>query len=209
MADGTAKAYNINVSRALDERIQENQPFIYADEFNKSIRMAFVWNLQINIRDGTKDLAPMNLERVRVLDDHPGVDLVNAPRQFQIDGQPPLIQSITGYKDKRGNPLHSVPYHPNQDTRVETKHARTFRAVVTSDQLNLTAATYQQKYTYISLELGNLVVCTQTEDGYHQTYWRRHVTLAYLAATEAPWKARMFGLMDEKMQHFSSTARAA
>ena len=105
-----------------------------------------------------------------------------------------------GYKDKRGNFLDSVPYYPNMDTRVETMHARPFRAVVTQDQINLSPATYQ-RYTYISLELGHLVVCTQTEDGYQQTYWRHHVTLAYLAATEAPWQGRMASLMNLSLIH--------
>ena len=33
-------------------------------------------------------------------------------------------------------------------------------------------------------------------------YWRHHITLAYLAATDDNWKARMFGLIDEKMHYF-------
>ena len=43
-------------------------------------------------------------------------------------------------------------------------------------------------YTYISLELGHLIVCTTTSDGYMRTYWRHHVTLANLAATDQRWK---------------------
>ena len=202
MAAGAAQAYDLNVSRALDERIQQNQPFIYDNEFHRGVRMAFVRDLQINIKEGTKDLGPTNLERVRTLDDHPGVPLVHAPQRYQIEGQPILIQSITGYTDKKGDPLLSIPYYPNKDARVETKHAREFRAVVGKDQLHLPTQTYQQKYTYISLELGNLVVCTQTDDGYHQAYWRHHVTLAYLAATDDAWKSRMFSLMQEKMTYF-------
>ena len=146
--------------------------------------MAFVRDLQINIRDGTKDLGPTNQERVRTLDDHPGPALPHAPQKYQTVGEPILIQSITGYTDKNGEYLHSIPYYPNIDARVETKHATQFRAVVDRDQLHLTTQTFQQKYTYISLELGYLVVPTQTDDGYHKTYWRHHITLAYLPAID-------------------------
>ena len=33
-------------------------------------------------------------------------------------------------------------------------------------------------------------------------YWRHHITLAYLAATEAAWQHRMAGLMLDKMTYF-------
>ena len=82
MAAGAAQAYDLNVSRALEERIQQNQPFIYDNELHRGVRMAFVRDLQINIKEGTKDLGPTNLERVRTLDDHPGVPLVHAPQPY-------------------------------------------------------------------------------------------------------------------------------
>ena len=52
------------------------------------------------------------------------------------------------------------------------------------------------------MELGELVVCTQTEDGYMKTYWPHHVTLAYLAATEARWQCDLAAKMREMMRYF-------
>ena len=62
MAAAAAQAYDLNYSRTLEELPQQNLPFIYDKEFNGCVRMAFVRDLQINIRDGTKDLGPTNLE---------------------------------------------------------------------------------------------------------------------------------------------------
>ena len=82
MAADVAQAYDLNFSRTLEDRPQDNLPFIYDKEFNRCVRMAFVRDLQINIKEGTKDLGPTNLERVRTLDDHPGVPLVHAPQPY-------------------------------------------------------------------------------------------------------------------------------
>ena len=202
MAADVAQPYDLNYSRTLGERPHQNQPFVYTNEFNACVKMAFVRDIQINIRDGIKDIGPTNQERVRILDELPGPQLPHAPRAYQIKGEPVLIQSITGYTDKNGESLVSIPYYPNKDSRVETKHASEFRAVVDKDQLRLTTQTFQQQYTYISLELGTLVLPTQTDDSYQKTYWRHHITLAYLAATDDAWKKRMFGLMHEKFTYF-------
>ena len=65
--------------------------------------------------------------------------------------------------------------------------------------MNLNPKTLQTKYTYISLELGSLVLCTQTQGSYMETYWPHHVTLAYLAATEPRWQGDIIENMSDTM----------
>ena len=67
MPAAAAQAYDLNYTRVREERPEQNLPFIYDNEFHGCVRMAFVRDLQINIREGTKDLGPTNLERVRIL----------------------------------------------------------------------------------------------------------------------------------------------
>ena len=55
MASQPALPFDFNTRRALDQRTPENQPFVYKDDFHKSIRLAFVSNLSIHVREGTKD----------------------------------------------------------------------------------------------------------------------------------------------------------
>ena len=90
-----------------------------------------------------------------------------------------------------------MDYYMNTDTMVETIHARQFRGPVSHAQMNLNPTILQTKYTYVSLELGPLVLCTDTQDGYMQTYWPHHVTLAYLAATEGRWQGDLIENMQE------------
>ena len=117
MATPPAMAFDLNMTRALNDKTPQNQPFVYVDDFQGSTRMAFARKVTINIKDGTKDLSPTNMERVRVLNDHPGVDLPHAAPEYQLEGQLPLLNSIQGFKDKRGKYLGSVPYSPNPDAR--------------------------------------------------------------------------------------------
>ena len=148
MATHPAMAFDYNVTRALNERPPQNQPFVYVDDFQRSTRMAFARNVTINIRDGTKDYSPTNMDRVRVLNDHPGQCLPHAAAEYQLEGELPLADSIQGFTDKRGTYLASVPYIPNPDARLETVHAIPFRGLVTHAQINIAPRTYQLKYTH-------------------------------------------------------------
>ena len=58
------------------------------------------------------------------------------------------------------------------------------------------------RVTYISLELGHLIVSTTTPDGHMRTYGRNHITLAYLAATDQRWKDTMTEKLQEMLLNF-------
>ena len=67
----------------------------------------------------------------------------------------------------------------------------------------------QTKYTYVSLELGHMTVCTSTTDGNMKTYWRHRVTLAYLAATDPHWKRTLTKQLNDTMLYFMRYSIAA
>ena len=72
--------------------------------------------------------------------------------------------------------MYSMPYYPNPDSTIETKRALEYRGSVGNAQRNLNPTVLQTKYTYVSLEIGHLVIYTDTPGGYIQTYWTHHVT---------------------------------
>ena len=67
-------------------------------------------------------------------------------------------------------------------------------------QNKLRANVLTMRYTYVSLEIRHVIVCTSTPDGHVRTYWKHHITLAYLAATDRRWKE----IMTEKLQEMDS-----
>ena len=108
-ASPPAAPFDLNAQRAIGERTPENQPFVYSEAFNNAIRLAFVCNLMINAREGTEDRLPTNMERVRLLSERPPPEVQEAPREYQISGQPRLAASIQGYTDHRGRQMYSLP----------------------------------------------------------------------------------------------------
>ena len=155
----------------------------------------------INVHEGTKDRLPTNVERVRLLDERPPPKIQEALREYQISGQPRLAASIQGYTDNRGRQMYSLPYYPNPDPTIESRHAYEHRGSGGKAQKILDPLIFQTKYTYVSLEIGHLVICTYIPDGYMQTYWTHNVTLAYLAASEDRWRRELTENLHDIVKH--------
>ena len=57
-----AAPYDFNKERYYGGRTPEHQPFVYFDDFNTSMRMAFTRELIVSISEGTKYRLPNNME---------------------------------------------------------------------------------------------------------------------------------------------------
>ena len=195
---------DFNIERYMSERTPVDCPFVYDHDFNNSMRLVFAREIKANVSEGTKDRQPHNMERVRVLIDRQ----VSLPRVATAENQSPnfplLIRDARGYVDKTGKGKDFFIYNPNADKIVEPTYAHPCRGIVNITQNKLRANTLTTHYTYVSLEMGHMIVCTSTPDGYMRTYWKHRSTLAYLATTVQKWKE----LMTNTLQEIALWARA-
>ena len=110
------------------------------------------------------------MERVRLLNERDPPKVRAAPPEYQLPRQLRLAHDIFGYEDGKGRQKNSLNYYPNLDKEVESKSAYECRGTLTSAQDQLRSTTMQTTYTYVSLELGQVIAYASASDGYMKTY---------------------------------------